>query len=543
MTLQEALTHFKVERQNSNNSYQCKCPVHKDKKASLTITGKNGKVLIHCHAGCETKDILDAVGLSFADIGSERREDGWREKLEREKGKRIEAIYDYKSEDGKYLYSKVRFEGKYIRYITIDRANDKYKERKEVPGTLYRLPELVKAIKSGYPVYIVEGEKDVETLRKLGYTATTAGSAEDWRREYAAFFTGAKVVILPDHDDPGIRLKDQIVKDLRNYAHSVRWTFTSNEKKGDVTDYLTKEGHTKDDLKQLVEASENIGAPWLYLAGKEPNQTLRVNGGLLAESISKGLSYLIVRRPDEEKDDFYVYEHGVYVKCNRNKVKSIILRYIPMSLASDNLVNNVYNLLLCQERNICSFNDLDADEKYINLKNGLYNLKTNTLEPHTPKLYSTIQIACEYSPGNNNMPTFRRYMDDLCRDEEGNVDGEKMAILQEYGGMLLSNIHVYRAKLCLVLWSLLGNTGKTQFINLISELLGNENTVNIPIQNMNEESKFALGSIVGKRLINVGDQTSNEIKDSSIFKQLTGEILLNVRKKGSSRLIIVSLVE
>ena len=348
MTLQEVLTHFKVERQNSNNSYQCKCPVHKDKKASLTITGKNGKVLIHCHAGCETKDILDAVGLSFTDIGSERQEDGWREKLERKKGKRIEAVYDYKSEDGKYLYSKVRFEGKYIRYITIDRANDKYKERKEVPGTLYRLPELVKAIKSGYPVYIVEGEKDVETLRKLGYTATTAGSADDWKREYAAFFTGAKVVILPDHDDPGIQLKDQIVKDLRNYAHSVRWTFTSNEKKGDVTDYLTKEGHTKDDLKQLVEASENIGAPWLYLAGKEPNQTLRVNGGLLAESISKGLSYLIVRRPDEEKDDFYVYEHGVYVKCNRNKVKSIILRYIPMSLASDNLVNNVYNLLLCQ---------------------------------------------------------------------------------------------------------------------------------------------------------------------------------------------------
>ena len=532
MTLQEVLTHFKVERQNSNNAYQCKCPVHKDKKASLTITGKNGKVLIHCHAGCETKDILDAVGLTFADLGSERREDGWREKLEREKEKRIEAVYDYKSEDGKYLYSKVRFEGKYIRYITIDRANDKYKERKEVPGTLYRLPELVKAIKSGYPVYIVEGEKDVETLRKLGYTATTAGSAEDWKREYAAFFTGAKVVVLPDHDKPGIQLKDQIVKDLRNYAHSVRWTFTSNEKKGDVTDYLTKEGHTKDDLKQLVEASENIGAPWLYLAGKEPNQTLRVNGGLLAESISKGLSYLIVRRPDEEKDDFYVYEHGVYVKCNRNKVKSIILRYIPMSLASDNLVNNVYNLLLCQERNICSFNDLDADEKYINLKNGLYNLKTKTLEPHTPKLYSTIQIACEYSPGNNNMPTFRRYMDDLCRDEEGNVDGEKMAILQEYGGMLLSNVHVHRAKLCLVLYSLLGNTGKTQFINLISELLGNENTVNIPIQNMNEESKFALGSIVGKRLINVGDQTSSEIKDSSIFKQLTGGDSIKCEKKG-----------
>ena len=69
---------------------------------------------------------------------------------------------------------------------------------------MYRLPELVKAVKDGYPVYIVEGEKDVETLRELGYTATTAGSANDWKKEYAAYFTGARVVILPDNDKPGL---------------------------------------------------------------------------------------------------------------------------------------------------------------------------------------------------------------------------------------------------------------------------------------------------------------------------------------------------
>lgn len=537
MTLQQLITHFEVSRRISNTSYQCKCPVHSDRKASLTISEEKGKLLLHCHAGCATRDILEAVGLNFKDLGDYKMPT-WRERLELNQGRRIEAVYDYRAADGKYLYSKVRFahkknEDKCIRYITIDRENDRYQYCKTKGlATLYRLPELVKAIRSGYPVYIVEGEKDVETLRGLGYTATTAGGADDWRREFAAYFTGARVVILPDNDEPGLKLKDQIMRDLKHYAHSIRWTLTSNANKGDVTDYLKKEGHTKDDLRQLVEVAENIGAPWLYLTGKGENQTLRVNAGILADSISRGLPYLIIRRPGEEKDDFYLYENGVYNRCNRNKGKSAVLRYIPMSLANDNLLNNAYNMLLCQDRNICSFHDLDTDEKYINLRNGLYNLKTKRLEAHTPKLYSTIQLQCEYHPESGNRPVFDRYMDDLCRNQDGVVDEEKKAILQEYGGLLLSNIHVHRTKICLVLWSLLGNTGKTQFIKLLSALLGEDKTANIPIQNMNEESKFALGSIVGKRLISVGDQTSSEIKDSSIFKQLTGGDAIKCERKG-----------
>ncbi len=531
MTLQELLTHFEVSRRISNKSYQCKCPVHLDKEASLTISEENGKLLLHCHAGCETKDILEELGLTFQDLGS-YQPPKWRERLEFGQGKKIETVYDYQSDTGKYLYSKVRFEGKEIRYVTIDKEQDCYQYCKTKGiATLYRLPELLRAIRAGYPVYIVEGEKDVETLRKLGYTATTAGGVNDWKREFAAYFTGAKVVILPDNDEPGLKLKDQIMKDLKHYTHSVRWVITSESDKGDVSDYLGKEGHTKEDLQQLVADSENIGAPWLYLTGKGENKTLRINGGILADSISRGLHYLIVRRPDEEKDDFLLYEHGVYNRCNRNKVKSIILRYVPMSLASDNMINNVYNLLLCRENNICTFRDLDTDESYINLKNGLYNIKTRQLEPHTPKLRSTLQIFCEYHPENHMRPVFDRYMNDLCRERDGAVDEEKKAVLQEYGGLILSNIKVYRSKLCLVLWSILGNSGKTQFLNLIGELLGNEKIVNIPIQHMNEASKFALGSIVGKRLISIGDQTSSEIKDSSVFKQITGGDPIKVEPK------------
>ena len=156
MTLQEIVGHFEVSRKNGTNSYQCKCPVHLDNKASLTISERNGKILLHCHAGCDTREILEAVGLTFKDLG-EHRAEGWRERLEQRMGKRIEAVYDYKDEKGAYLYSKLRLEGKDIRYITVDHANDRYEFCKRPGGgVLYNLPSLLRAIEAGAAVYIVE---------------------------------------------------------------------------------------------------------------------------------------------------------------------------------------------------------------------------------------------------------------------------------------------------------------------------------------------------------------------------------------------------
>ena len=113
----------------------------------------------------------------------------------------------------------------------------------------------------------------------------------------------------------------------------------------------------------------------------------------------------------------------------------------------------------------------------------------------------------------------------------GKVDQDKKAVIQEYMGLILSNVKVYRIKLALVLWSLLGNSGKTQILNLVGELLGTDKIANIPIQQMNEVSKFTLGSIVGKRLISIGDQTGSEIKDSSVFKQITGGDAVKIEPK------------
>jgi putative DNA primase/helicase len=53
---------------SSNNGYLCRCPAHDDKENSLSVTYKDEKILLHCHAGCSTMDILKSLNLEFRDL-------------------------------------------------------------------------------------------------------------------------------------------------------------------------------------------------------------------------------------------------------------------------------------------------------------------------------------------------------------------------------------------------------------------------------------------------------------------------------------------
>lgn len=62
---------------NGRGKWKACCPVHDDRDPSLSVREANdGKVLLHCWAGCSTSDVLAAIGLTFADLypgGDQRR--------------------------------------------------------------------------------------------------------------------------------------------------------------------------------------------------------------------------------------------------------------------------------------------------------------------------------------------------------------------------------------------------------------------------------------------------------------------------------------
>src|SRR5260370_27954879 len=77
-----------------------RCPAHDDRNPSLSINQRDGKWLLHCHAGCTPGAVCDAVGLKVHDL------------FETPAGPHIKALYDYTDEKGNLLFQTVRYEPK-----------------------------------------------------------------------------------------------------------------------------------------------------------------------------------------------------------------------------------------------------------------------------------------------------------------------------------------------------------------------------------------------------------------------------------------------
>lgn len=62
------LSRLKGVRKLGDGRYVAHCPAHDDRTPSLHATVKDGRLLIHCKAECTAQDVLDSIGLTFADL-------------------------------------------------------------------------------------------------------------------------------------------------------------------------------------------------------------------------------------------------------------------------------------------------------------------------------------------------------------------------------------------------------------------------------------------------------------------------------------------
>jgi hypothetical protein len=69
MSAEHLLEKLAGVRSMGGGRYMARCPVHGDRHASLAIKfTSDGVVLLYCHAGCGTCDILDKLGMNYADL-------------------------------------------------------------------------------------------------------------------------------------------------------------------------------------------------------------------------------------------------------------------------------------------------------------------------------------------------------------------------------------------------------------------------------------------------------------------------------------------
>ena len=126
----------------------------------------------------------------------------------RELGPVVEK-YSYHDQSGQEIYQVWRHDPKDFSQHRI--INGEARPTLEgIARVPYRLPEVLKS----ETVWIVEGEKDADSLAALDIVATcNAGGAGKWQAEWSHFFEGKHVVICGDNDAPGRKHVEQVLID------------------------------------------------------------------------------------------------------------------------------------------------------------------------------------------------------------------------------------------------------------------------------------------------------------------------------------------
>lgn len=223
----------------------------------------------------------------------ERRNEQPKEKFAGFMDRHPVAIFDYHDDRGHLAYQVLKFpkdtdgprymqrrphpDGGWIWGLRQDRygkvrsgdwfkakKDKQYGEEADLPETrwwLFHRDEVIKARADGKPVVLVEGEKDVETLRGWGFVATTnQGGAKNWKPELDEDLAGADVVVCSDLDAAGSARTALRGAALRGIAKSVRVIDLSlhwkdHPEKADVSDWKDKAGDGREVRRDSQEGS------------------------------------------------------------------------------------------------------------------------------------------------------------------------------------------------------------------------------------------------------------------------------------------------
>lgn len=217
-------------------------------------SGDDGRILIDCKSGCETSDILNKMGLQFSDLFPDRNSITAAsrdfKKIEQPPKKQpkpwkprndIVASYEYRDDGGHLLAVKDRYykDGEKQQYWRYQDKTGKW-----FYGIGDAIIPLYKHECIGNPVYLVEGEKDVDTMIAGGlHAVTNPNGAGEWKDRYTEQLRGYDVCIIPDNDDTGRKHAETAANALHGVAASVKLADLSEfwpevPKKGDVTDYV-----------------------------------------------------------------------------------------------------------------------------------------------------------------------------------------------------------------------------------------------------------------------------------------------------------------
>lgn len=229
---------------------------------------------------------------------------------------------------------------------------------------------------------------------------------------------------------------------------------------------------------------------------------------------------------------FYQYTHGVYEFIDDSDMFNMVSTYFlknnlldhrAKKTNVDNTISRIASLLSSMPERYFRDSDVVANNKYINLKNGLFDPQTKVLDEHTPKYFSVTQIPFNYD-ATADCPKFKEFIKFITQKNEGS---DRM--IQEMFGYFVCTDGNPRHKIH-YLYGATARNGKSTTAQIVAGLLGSSNISHLSLQQIAQPSPSTMESLVGKRL-NFSDEVSGNFLQSGNLTSISAEGTIDISPK------------
>jgi len=219
------------------------------------------------------------------------------------------------------------------------------------------------------------------------------------------------------------------------------------------------------------------------------------------------------------KDEMLIYDDGIYIPEGQSYIKEFCRKILGTNYR-DSLAKHIIDKI--------ALDTLIAPDKFyginnieeVAIQNGILNIFTLELHDFNPDkiFFNKLPITFDL---NKQCPKIEQFLKDVLLHEDD------IKVFYELAGFSLLKEYRFEKSF---MFSGDGRNGKGKAIELIKRFVGVDNCSALTLKHINPESPD-ISQLFGKFMNIAGDIGNDDLKDTSMFKSLTGRDLISARRK------------
>lgn len=234
---------------------------------------------------------------------------------------------------------------------------------------------------------------------------------------------------------------------------------------------------------------------------------------------------------NDDKNEIWVYKDGIFVPEGKTYIQETTRKILGQAYTTQ-IVNTIIAKIEADSFIDAEtfFNEQNKYPELIAIKNGILNIKTRQIKPHSSNIPFFNKLNITYDP-NKKPIKFIKFLDEILDSEDN-----KKCIQELFGYCLYKKEKHKKA----FMFEGGGDNGKTQLLKILTEhFVGLENSKELSLMQI-EKDQYLVSELQNK-LVNVSaDITQKVMENTGIFKNLTGGDPISCQRKFKNSLTIVN---